>query len=72
MKKNSFPRRIVVQLLRSEDGYLPDLLAWSSLQAADDGQLAIYELVEKIEKKSVPKIGAGKTEQWAETEELNA
>ena len=72
--KPYFPKRIAVSIeVADPNENLPDLLAWPTLEGAENGFVAIYELVEILEKTTVPKIrAAGSDEEWHETEELNS
>lgn len=62
---SKFPKRIAVTV--DENGSGPvnaNLLAWESIEVADEGRVAIYELVDEFETKEVKKKRRIGTKQW--------
>ena len=62
-----FPNRIAVTMDENYEGKPEDsLLAWKNLEAADEGRVAIYELVEEFDTKLVTKKRRKGTKTWFE------
>jgi hypothetical protein len=60
-----FPNRIAVTVDENGDGPITDnLLAWGNATQADDGPVAIYELVEEFQKKDIPHLKRKGTKTW--------
>jgi hypothetical protein len=60
-----FPNRIAVTV--NEDGDPNEsLLVWKNLEAADEGHVAIYELVDEFDTKLVTKKRRKGTKTWFE------
>ncbi len=65
MKRIKFPNRIAVTVDENASGLIEDnLLAWRNLERADEGIVAIYELVEEFETKEVKKKRRIGTKNW--------
>jgi hypothetical protein len=67
MTKGKFPKRIAVTF-DGGDTSLESLLAWSSLDTAEEGRVAVYELVEEFDKKMVSRVRRKGTKNWFDTE----
>lgn len=65
MAKVKFPNRIAVTVDENSSGPASEnLLAWKSLEAADAGHVAVYELVEEFETEDVKRKRRKGTKQW--------
>ena len=58
-----FPRRICVTQDQNSDDE-NNLLAWPSIHVAESGKVAIYELIEVLEKRDVAEIRREGTKGW--------
>ncbi len=60
-----FPKRIAVTVSPDGDGPAAEnLLAWATVSKADDGRVAVYELVDELEKKDIPHLKRKGTKTW--------
>ncbi len=63
--KAKFPNRIAITLDENGEGPPEErMLAWKNLDAADEGQVGIYELVEEFETKEIKKKRRKGTKLW--------
>jgi hypothetical protein len=57
------PKVIYVMLDPNADTH-DDLLAWSSLESADEGRVAVYTLTEELEKREVVEVRKKGSKAW--------
>lgn len=63
--KRKFPNRIAVTVDENASGPTENnLLAWPNLESADEGHVAIYELVEEFDVEDVKRKRRKGTKQW--------
>jgi hypothetical protein len=61
-----FPNRIAITFDENAPIGEPSMLAWKNLNAADEGKVAVYELVEEFDTKLVTKKRRKGTKTWFE------
>lgn len=67
----AFPKRVAVTIDPNANGSpLDSLLAWKSVEAAEAGKVAIYELVDEIEKRETFEIRRKGKKGWLREVEI--
>jgi hypothetical protein len=60
-----FPKRIAITVDDNSSGPIAErLLAWANVLVAEDGPVAVYELVDEFDKRDIPNLRRKGTRKW--------
>ena len=58
------PRRLYATIEGNTEGNQEDLLAWRTIDSADDGRVGVYVLEEELDKRQATELRRDGTKKW--------